>query len=74
MELQIPGRRVKMIFSICQIRQFSETTDCLQEEIIVFVNKIVRIIHECAKRWDGQPTNNQGDKYVLTWRLPVKED
>ena len=63
-----------MIFSICQIRQFSETTECLQDEIIVFVNKIVKIIHECAKKWDGVPTNNNGDRYVLSWRLPTVLD
>lgn len=74
MELQIPGRKVNIIFSICQIRQFSETTECLQDEIIVFVNKIVKIIHECAKRWDGIPTNNNGDIYILSWRLPTKTD
>lgn len=73
-ELQIPGRKVYTIFSICQIRQFSETTECLQDEIIVFVNKIVKIIHECAKKWDGVPTNNNGDRYVLTWRLPTNVD
>lgn len=72
--MQIPGRKVNMIFSICQIRQFSETTDCLQDEIIVFVNKIVKIIHECTKRWEGVPTNNNGDKYILTWRLPTSSD
>jgi hypothetical protein len=74
MELQIPGRKVNIIFSICQIRQFSETTECLQDEIIVFVNKIVKIVHECAKRWDGIPTNNNGDTYILSWRLPTKAD
>ena len=63
-----------MIFSICQIRQFSETTECLQDEIIVFVNKIVKIVHECAKRWEGVPTNNNGDRYVLTWKLPTVDD
>lgn len=73
-EMQIPGRKVHMIFSICQIRQFSETTECLQDEIIVFVNKIVKIIHECTKRWEGVPTNNNGDKYLLTWRLPTSND
>jgi len=71
MELQIPGRKVNMIFSICSIRQFSETTEQLNEEIIVFVNKIVKIIHECAKRWNGVPSNNNGDRYFLTWHLPV---
>ena len=74
MELLIPGRKVNMIFSVCQIRKFSETTECLLDEIIVFVNKIVKIVHECAKRWDGISTNNNGDKYILSWKLPTKED
>ena len=63
-----------MIFSVCQIRKFSETTECLQIEIFVYINKIVKIIHECAKKWDGLPTNNNGDRYVMCWRLPTQED
>lgn len=38
------------------------------------MNKIVKIIHECAKKWDGVPTNNNGDKYILSWRLPLVAD
>ena len=38
-----------MIFSVCRIRQFTETTESLQDEIIVYVNKMVKIIHEVAK-------------------------
>lgn len=44
------------------------------DEIIVFVNKIVKIVHECAKEWDGDPINNNGDKYLLCWKLPNKKD
>jgi hypothetical protein len=53
MDLMVPGQKMHMIFSVCRIRQFTETTESLQDEIIVFVNKIVKIIHEVAKRWDG---------------------
>ena len=60
-----------MIFSVCQIRKFSETTECLLDEIIVFVNKIVKIVHECSKMWDGVPINNYGDRYILAWKLPT---
>jgi hypothetical protein len=74
MELIIPGRKVNIIFSVCHIGKFSETTDCLQDEIIVFVNKIVKIVHECAKRWGGNPANNNGDRYILTWKLPSRDD
>jgi len=68
------GKRVELVFSFCRIRQFTETTECLQDEIIVFVNKIVKIIHECTKKWDGKPTKNYGDKYLLTWRIPSYSD
>lgn len=40
----------------------------------MFVNKIVKIIHECTKRWDGKPIRNDGEKYLLTWRIPMYED
>lgn len=70
MDLTLPGRRVDCVFSICRIRQFTETTECLQDEIIVFVNKIVKIIHEVCYLWDGMPTKNYGEKYLLTWKLP----
>mmetsp|Transcript_55180 Transcript_55180/g.75858 ORF Transcript_55180/g.75858 Transcript_55180/m.75858 type:complete len:202 (+) Transcript_55180:1487-2092(+) len=70
MDLTIAGKKVEVVFAVCRIKQFTETTECLQDEIIVFVNKIVRIIHECTKRWDGKPTKNYGDKYLLTWMLP----
>ena len=74
MDLNSQGKRVELVFSICRIRQFTETTECLQDEIIVFVNKIVKIIHECTKKWDGKPTKNYGDKYLLTWRIPSYQD
>ena len=46
----------------------------MQEEIIVFVNTIVEIIHKVGQQWEGVPTNNSGDRYVITWRLPTMED
>jgi len=68
------GKKAELVFSICRIRQFTETTECLQDEIIVFVNKIVKIIHECTRRWDGKPTKNFGERYLLTWRVPSYSD
>lgn len=70
-DLMEQGSRMQVIFSVCRIKQFTETTESLQDEIIVFVNKIVKIIHEVAKRWDGHPAKNYGDKYLLIWKLPT---
>lgn len=73
-DLYKSGKKAELVFSICRIRQFTETTECLQDEIIVFVNKIVKIIHECTRRWDGKPTKNFGERYLLTWRVPSYAD
>ena len=70
MDLSLPGKKVEIVYSICRIRQFIDTTETLQDEIIVFVNKIVRTIHLCAQHWDGSPTKNYGERYMITWKLP----
>jgi len=70
MDLTLPGKNVDIVFSVCRIKQFTDTTECMRDEIIVFVNKIVKIIHECTKQWDGMPTKNYGDKFLLTWKMP----
>ena len=49
MDLSLPGKKVEIVYSIARIRQFTDITECLNDEIIVFVNKIVKIIHLCAK-------------------------
>jgi len=74
MDFTINGRKIDIIFSVCRIKQFTETTECIMDEIIVFVNKVVKIIHECTKRYDGKATKNYGDKFLLTWRLPKVDD
>ena len=34
----------------------------------------MKIIHECTRRWDGKPTQNFGERYLLTWRVPSYSD
>lgn len=70
MQLQIPGRKIHLVFAVCNIKQFPETIEQLGEEIISLVNRLIKIIHEVGEAWDGVPTNNYGDRYILTWKLP----
>jgi hypothetical protein len=70
----VPGKRIDMVFSVVRIKQFTETTESLQDEIIVFVNKIVKIIHDVGKLWDGEPAKNFEDRYLLVWKLPMIEN
>ena len=73
MDLSLPGKKVEIVYSICRIRQYTDTTECLGDEIVVFVNKIVKIIHVCGQQWDGKPTKNYGERYMITWKLPSYE-
>lgn len=41
----VPGQKVTAVFGFCDIRQFTDTTEVLQEEIMEFVNTIARIVH-----------------------------
>lgn len=34
----------------------------------------MKIIHECTRRWDGKPTKNFGERYLLTWKVPSYSD
>lgn len=36
----IPGKKVFAIFGFCNIRQFSEMTEALEEKVMTFVNEI----------------------------------
>merc|ERR1719265_1726888 len=68
-ELQImtPGRKLFALFGYCDIHDFMETTECLQEEVMVFVNKIARVVHTCVHEWSGAVSKNVGDSFLLTW-------
>jgi len=38
------------------------------------VNNIIQIIHNTSDKWSGSPTTNEGDKYLITWKLPQLDD
>eukprot|EP01041_Mallomonas_annulata_P013051 gene13051-27538_t len=40
LNLMGPGNLVHAIFGFCDIRKFTDTTECLQEEVMLFVNRI----------------------------------
>merc|ERR1719453_452543 len=64
-----PGRKVVAIYGFCNIRDFMETTQCLLEEVMVFVNKIARIVHLCVHEWRGGANKNIGESFLVTWMV-----
>ena len=66
----VPGRRVAGIFGFCDIRQFTDATEVLQEEVMGFVNTIAKIVHREVSLHGGAPNKNIGDAFLLVWKFP----
>jgi class 3 adenylate cyclase len=58
------------MFFIC--RQFTDTTECLQEEVMLFVNRIAFILHDIVVQCSGSANKNIGDAFLLAWKIDDK--
>mmetsp|Transcript_2956 Transcript_2956/g.4240 ORF Transcript_2956/g.4240 Transcript_2956/m.4240 type:complete len:1015 (-) Transcript_2956:227-3271(-) len=74
LNLQRPGSTVRCIFFFCDIRQFTDATEALQEEVFVFTNRIAHVIHKICVAYGGSPNKNVGDAFLLSWHLDVTND
>lgn len=65
----IIGKKITSVYGFCDIRQFTDTTECLQEEVMVYVNKLGKIVHGCAHLYFGMANKNVGDAFLLSWKV-----
>eukprot|EP00978_Attheya_sp_CCMP212_P033797 scaffold138328_cov55-Attheya_sp.AAC.2 len=63
------GSRIQAIFAFCDVRNFTDTTECLQEEVMLFVNRIAHILHSITVQCGGAANKNIGDAFLLTWKV-----
>ena len=68
----IPGKKVVAIFGFCDIRQFTDTTEVLQEGVMEFVNTIGKIVHMETHLHGGSANKNVGDAFLLVWEFPAE--
>jgi class 3 adenylate cyclase len=65
----VPGKKITSIYGFCDIRQFTDTTECLQEEVMVYVNKLGALVHTGTHAYYGMANKNIGDAFLLSWKL-----
>ena len=70
----LPGEKKMAIFGFCDIRQFADVNDALQERTMIFVNQISEIVHSSVDRFSGSTNKNIGDAYLSAWRFIKKEE
>eukprot|EP00547_Thalassionema_nitzschioides_P005744 CAMPEP_0194219518 /NCGR_PEP_ID=MMETSP0156-20130528/26170_1 /TAXON_ID=33649 /ORGANISM="Thalassionema nitzschioides, Strain L26-B" /LENGTH=849 /DNA_ID=CAMNT_0038949213 /DNA_START=500 /DNA_END=3046 /DNA_ORIENTATION=- len=69
LNLDSKGSSVSCIFLFCDIRQFTDATECLQEEVFVFTNRIAAVVHSICHSYGGSANKNVGDAFLLSWLL-----
>ena len=60
---------VSCIFLFCDIRRFTDATECLREEVFVFTNKIAAVVHSLCHSYGGSANKNIGDAFLILWLL-----
>ena len=65
----VPGEKTRAIFGFCDIRQFTDATEVLLEDVMVFVNSIAEIVHHSVDSFGGAANKNIGDAFLLVWKL-----
>ena len=65
----IPGQKISAIFAFCDIRDFTFACEGLQEDVMLFVNKIASIAHRHVVEAGGAPNKNIGDAFLFVWKL-----
>mmetsp|Transcript_6512 Transcript_6512/g.5802 ORF Transcript_6512/g.5802 Transcript_6512/m.5802 type:complete len:116 (+) Transcript_6512:395-742(+) len=65
----LPGQKIMAIFGFCDIRNFTDATEVLQAEVMVFVNEIGEIVHGIVDSYNGAANKNIGDAFLLVWKF-----
>ena len=69
----VKGNKIAAIFGFCDIRNFTDATEELQEGVMVFVNEMARIVHSTVDHFCGAANKNIGDAFLLVWKFRSEE-
>lgn len=73
MDPMLPGVKSMFIFGFCDIRNFTDISEVLEEEVMLFVNTIGDIVHNTVNQYSGFANKNIGDAFLIVWKFE-KED
>ena len=71
-DLTLPGSVVTAVFAYCNVRQFVEVAEILQEDLMLFANEIAQIVHHVGEARLGCINRNLGDSFLLVWKVDTK--
>jgi class 3 adenylate cyclase len=69
-DVETVGTSSFAIFGFCDIRNFTDMTEILEEGIMPFVNTVAKVVHSSVIKFMGSANKNIGDAFLLVWNLP----
>ena len=70
----LAGQKVQGIFGFCDIRNFTDSTEVLQTDVMLFVNQIAEITHSVVDKHGGSANKNIGDAFLLVWKFKNQDE
>ena len=64
----VKGKRITACYMFCDVRNFTDTTECLEEDVMVYVNKLGELVH-LGIMYYGTANKNVGDAFLLSWKM-----
>jgi len=64
----VPGEKVTAVYGFSDIREFTATTEALEQDIVLFVNEFANICHGQCISTGGAPNKNVGDAFLCVWK------
>lgn len=52
------GKKITSIYGFCDIRQFTDVTEQLNQAVFAYVNDIAEIVHGCSCAYYGMANKN----------------
>ena len=65
----IKGTKVFAIFGFCDIRNFTDCCEILEEETMIFTNCIASVVHSRVHSSGGVVNKNIGDAFLAVWKV-----
>ena len=67
------GRKKLAIFGFCDIRDFSKVNIALEQDIMIFINEVAKIVHSSIDKFYGETNKNIGEAFLSVWKVNKKE-
>lgn len=66
---EMVGRKVICLFGFADIKYFTEVSDKLKEDVMIFVNEIAEIVSPLVDKYTGSTNKNLGEAFLFVWKF-----